>query len=175
MRSKRTDVSDSKLRRMWRRRRAVVCASGAGIATAALSVTLTAVPSTAGVTAGSPIPASALPQLSVAAARLARFGGDARPASIMAVITTRAIGLQEATPGDTVPGSANQLVYLVVMVGRFTLDGSVPRGAHLPTGRYLAVTVDPTTFQIMDLGLCEHAPPVALGRYGPVSNLTNRR
>ena len=45
-------------------------------------------------------------------------------------------------------------------------------GARPPTGRYLAVTVNPSTFQVMDLGISNQAPPVALKSYGPVLNLT---
>jgi hypothetical protein len=125
--------------------------------------------------AGSPIAASAIPRLSAVALRLARFGGDARPASIMAVAATYARALRDATPGDTVAGAASQPVYLVVMVGKFTLDAPAPRGAHLPNGRYLAVTVNPTTFQIMDLSVNDHAPPVPLRSYGPVSNLLTNK
>lgn len=171
-------MPDSKPRWTSRHRKAVIYASAIGIAGAALSVTLTALPSTAGVTAGAPIPASAIPQLSSGAWRLARLSHDARPASITAVTVNYARALQDATPGDHIPRSMrspSRLVYLVVLVGKFTLNAPVPRGAHLPTGRYLAVTVDPTTFRIMDLGLSNHAPPVPLGRYGPVSNLKKQR
>jgi hypothetical protein len=52
----------------------------------------------------------------------------------------------------------------------FRLGLAQPRS--LPTGRYLAVTVNPSTFQVMDLGLGKHAPPVPLRSYGPVSDLT---
>jgi hypothetical protein len=171
-------VPDSKPRRASRRRSAVMYASAVGIAAAALSAALTALPSTAGVTAGSPIPASAIPRLSSSAWRLATLSHDARPASITAVSVNYAPALQDATPGDYVPSSLRsprRLVYLVVLVGKFTLNAPVPRGAHLPTGRYLAVTVDPVTFRIMDLGLSNHAPPVPLGHYGPVSNLMKQR
>lgn len=172
-------MSESKPRRTWRHRKAVVYASAVGIAAAALSVTLNALPSTAGVTAGSPIPASAIPRLSSDAWQLARSAGDARPASITAVTINYARALQDATPGDYIPSSLrspSRLVYLEVLVGKFTLyAASVPPGAQVPTGRYLAVTIDPVTFRIMDLGLSNHAPPVPLGRYGPVSNLTQHR
>jgi hypothetical protein len=108
--------------------------------------------------------------------RLARHSGDANPASIWAVSTTRAKALRAATPGDMVPGSASQPAYLVVITGKFKLvDAPVPPGARLPTGRYLAVTVNPATFQVMDLGLSNHNPSVPLRSYGPVSNLMKQK
>ena len=95
--------------------------------------------------------------------------------SISAVATTRARALRTVAPGDTVAGDAGQRAYLVVMKGKFKLTyASVPPGAALPTGRYLAVTINPSTFQVMDLGLRNEPPPVALRNYGPVSNLTGR-
>jgi hypothetical protein len=167
-------VSESRSPRTARHRKRVVYVLAGCLAAAVLSAALTALPSTAGVTAGSPIPASAIQRLSSAAWRLARFGGDARPVSISAVAVTYDRALQDATPGDYVPSSMrspSRLVYLVVLVGKFKLDASAPPGAALPTGRYLAVTVDPATLLIMDLGLSNHAPPVPLWRYGPVSDL----
>jgi hypothetical protein len=123
--------------------------------------------------AGLPIRAAAATRLRASMLRMARLSGDAHPAWIMAVDTTRAWGLQDATPGDYVPGSASEPAYLVVLKGKFKLTlASVPPGAPLPTGDYLAVTVNPSTLQILDLGLSNQAPPVALRRYGPVSNLT---
>lgn len=69
-----------------------------------------------------------------------------------------------------------QPAYLVVITGKFKLDDApVPPGARLPTGRYLAVTVNPATFQVMDLGLGNHKPPVPLRSYGPVSNLMKQK
>jgi hypothetical protein len=104
--------------------------------------------------------------------QLARWTGDARPTSIRAVFTTQAKALRTATPGDLIPHSSRRPVYLVVMTGKFTdTHAPVPPGAHPPTGRYLAVTINPATFAVMDLGLGNHKPPVPLRSYGPVSNL----
>ncbi len=108
--------------------------------------------------------------------RMAEFSGDGHPVSITAVATTRDNALRAATPGDTIPGSDSQSVYLVVIEGKFELThAKVPPGYPLPTGRYLKVTVNPSTLTIMDIGLSDNPPPVQLGTFGPVSNLTNRR
>lgn len=164
------DVSDGRLRRaLWRRRTAVYVAA-AGMAVAVAVSTLTALSFASAATPG--IPASAIPALSTAMLRLARQSGDGNPTSIRAVSTTREEALRDATPGDMVPGSAGQPAYLVVIIGKFKLDNApVPRGAHPPTGRYLAVTVNPATFRIMDLGLSNHKPTMPLRTYGQVSNL----
>jgi hypothetical protein len=161
---------NAKVRRIpWRR--LAVYASAVGIAVAGISAALTTLPSSASPVAASAIRASAIAPLKTAMMRLARLSNDAHPVWIRAVATTRADGLQEATPGDTIPGSGRQSAYLVVMKGNFRLDASVPSGAKLPTGRYLAVTISRSTFQVMDLGLSNRPPPHPLGRYGKVSNL----
>jgi hypothetical protein len=157
-----------------RRRRTVLYASAAS---AAAAVTLSVVMLSAGssgatVTQGSPIAAAAIPALRTNMLQLARFNGDARPASVSAVLTTRARALRAMAPGDTVPGSARQRVYLVVMTGNFTdPHAPVPPGAKAPAGRYLAVTIDPATWQVMDLSLGNHRPTVPLSSFGAVSAL----
>jgi hypothetical protein len=163
--------------RWWsRHRRAVRYLSAAAVVAAAVSVPLATLSSATSVTAGSAIPAAAAHQLSTIMLRKAAMSGDATPASIMAVTTTRAKALEAATPGDTLPGSAGQTVYLAVMKGNFTLnDASVPPGAHAPTGHYLAITFDAATFQTMDVGLSDQAPPVSLRSLGPVSSLMQRK
>jgi hypothetical protein len=145
--------------------------AAACVAAAALSVSLTSA-SPAGATAGSVVPASAITQLTSTALAVARQNGDAGPVSAEAVTTTHAKALREATPGDTVPPAGAQTVYLVVMKGRFTANFPVPAGTRKPTGTYLSITLNPTTFQLMDLGLSDHAPPLSLGSFGPVSMLT---
>jgi hypothetical protein len=147
----------------------------AGIAVAAMPA-LATLSSGASVTAGSAIPASAIPALRTHMLRLARYSGDAHPASIRAVFTTQAKALRTATPGDLIPGSARRPVYLVVMTGKFKyVEASVPHGARIPAGRYLAVTINPSTFRVMDLGIGNHRPPVPLRSYGPVSDLTKQQ
>jgi hypothetical protein len=162
-----------KLREVMRRRRVAISASLAGAALVAGVVAATALPSSASSTAGAPIPAAAVAELRAVVLRTAKLSGDAHPISITAVSTTRAKALLDATPGDIVPGSADQSAYLVVMKGEFKLMfASVPPGARLPTGRYLKLTVNPSTFKVMDLGLSKQAPPIAMRKYGPVSDLT---
>lgn len=64
-------------------------------------------------------------------------------------------------------------MYLVILTGSFKYaEASVPPGARLPTGHYLVVTINPSTFQVMDLSIGNHRPPIPLGKYGPVSDLT---
>jgi hypothetical protein len=168
-------MSNGKLRRMLRQRRTIFSAAVAGIAVAAVPA-LAAISSSASVTPGSVIPASAVPALRASMFRLARYNGDAHPASISAVFTTQAKTLRAATPGDLIPGSAHRLVYLVVMTGNFKdTHAAVPPGAGPPTGRYLAVTINPATFEVMDLSIGNHKPPVSLRSYGPVSDLTKQQ
>jgi hypothetical protein len=161
-------VSNGKLLTALRRRRIAVYVTAAG--TLAAVSALTALPSASAATPR--IPASATPALRTAMLRLARQSGDANPTAIRAVSTTRAEALRDATPGDMVPGSAGQPAYLVVITGKFKLhDIPLPRGARTPTGRYLAVTVNPATFHVMDLGLSNHKPTEPLRNYGQVSTL----
>jgi hypothetical protein len=168
-------VSNGRLRRTLRQRRTALYASAAVIALAAVII-MTTLPSSATVTPGPAIPASAVPALRTDMLRLARWNGDARPASVRAVFTTRAKALRAATPGDLVPGSAGVPVYLVVMTGNFTdTHASVPPGAKIPTGRYLTVTINPATGEVMDLSIGNHKPAVPLGSYGSVSVLTSQR
>lgn len=149
--------------------------AAAGIAVGAVAA-LTTLPSSASAGPGGAIPASAIPALRTNMFLLARRNGDTHPASIRAVFTTQDKALRAATPGDLIPGSADRPVYLVVMTGNFTDTlASVPPGARIPTGRYLAVTINPVTFQVMDLGLGNHKPPVPLRGYGPVSDLLTQK
>jgi hypothetical protein len=170
----RTSVSTSKLRRALRQRRTVLYASIVGIAivVGVAAPALAALPSQGKATSSPAIPATAIPALRTNMLKLARFNDDARPTAITTVLTTRAKGLQDATPGDLVPGSAGQKVYLVVIKGNFKdTHAAVPYGARIPTGKYLVVTIDPATLEVMDLGIGNNAPPVPLARYGPVSDL----
>ena len=167
-------MSNGRLQRALRRRRTAVYAA-AGIAVAAMAA-LTTLPSSASVGPGGAIPVSSIPALRTSIFQLAQDNGDAHPASISAVFTTQDKALRTATPGDLIPGSAGRPVYLVVMTGNFTdTHTPVPPGAPLPTGRYLAVTINPATFQVMDLGIGNNKPPVPLRSYGPVSNLLTQK
>jgi hypothetical protein len=166
-------VANGRLQRMLRQRRTALHALAAGVAVVAVTL-LATLPSSATATPGSAIPASAVPALATSMVQLAQWNGDAHPASIQAVSTTEDQALQTVTPGDLVPGSAGVPVYLVVMTGNFTdMHASVPPGAAFPTGKYLAVTIDPATGAVMDLGLGNNQPPVPLSNYGPVTHLTS--
>jgi hypothetical protein len=145
----------------WRRMAVYVTAAGTAVAISALTALSSA-------SAATPrIPASVTPALRTTMLRLARQGGDAYPTTIRAVSTTRAEALRDATPGDMVPGSASQPAYLVVITGKFKLnDAPRPQGAQTPTGHYLAVTVNPATLHVMDLGLSNHKPPCLFGITG---------
>jgi len=166
-----------KLIAVRRARMVALLASAAGAALIIGVIGMTALPSSASALPGKAIPAAAAHRLRTDVIRIARFNGDAHPVSIRAVATTEAKALVTATPGDTVPGSASQPAYLVVMKGHFKLThASVPPGARIPTGRYLSLTINPSTMQVMDLGLRNAPPPHAsLRTYGPVSDLTTQR
>jgi len=78
-----------------------------------------------------------------------------------------------AAPGDTLLASDDQGVYLAVLTGNFTLQGlPVPPGSQALTGHYLTITVDPSTYQLLDLGISANAPSVPLASLGQVTNLT---
>jgi len=160
---------------VWRHRRILVGVAAAGITAALISVPLAASSSAASKPASSVIPAAAARQLGTIVEHVAKVSGDSEPSWIQGVTTTRDKALRIATPGDQIPGSAGQTVYLVVMKGDFTLNNAaVPPGAQLPTGHYISMTFNPTTFQVMDIGISDQAPPASLGFPGSVSSLTQR-
>ena len=138
----------------------------------ALSVSVPLASSAASSKAGAGISPAVASRLTADLLGVAKASGDAHPGSIEAVATTRDKALRIATPGDTVPGSAGQSVYLAVIQGNFTLyDAPRPPKAHAPSGHYLAITLNPTTLKVLDLGLTNQAPPGSLGALGIVSNL----
>ena len=123
--------------------------------------------------AGPRVPASAIGRLTAMAHHAAILNGDAAPAWITAVLTTRAMALTSATPGDHVPGSAHVKVFLITMRGHFTAEeASMPPGAKAPTGRYLSLVIDAKTFQGLDFGISPTPPPVPPASLGPVTYLT---
>lgn len=135
-------------------------------------VIMPSVSSAASKAPGVAISAAAERELTAIMLRMGGLDGDAKPAWIQAVSTNRAAALTVATPGDTVPGSAGQHAYLVIMKGNFTItDAPVPKGSPAPAGHYLAVTFNPATFEMMDLGLSNRAPGNALQSFGPVAEL----
>ncbi len=157
-----------------RRRRTVLYAAAAS---AAAAVTLSAVMLSAGSSGATVAPApriaaTAIPALRANMLQLARFNGDAHPVSVSAVLTTRGRAVRAMAPGDTDPGSTGQRVYLVMLTGHFIdSHASVPHGAKIPSGRYLAVTINPATWQMMDLSIGNHRLAVPLSSFGAVSAL----
>jgi len=121
---------------------------------------------------GQPVPTSAIHRLTVQAERVAKGDGDATPVWVSVVVTTRAKALTSATPGDTVPGDQNTIVYLVKMKGHF-VDNSAPgpSGPKAPVGEYLSLVIDAKTFEGTDFGLSRRAPPERPGSFGPVTYL----
>ena len=81
------------------------------------------------------------------------------------------LGSRDATPGDHVTTNPRQVVYLVVMKGHFAVHTRGPDRHRIVTGRYLTLTLNPETFQTIDAGVSNQAPPTALGNLGPVSYL----
>src|ERR1700722_10750064 len=166
----------SKLRtarpRGWR---SVGAVAAIGVAVTTGMTCLAATPSSAHTT-GTPIPAAAAARLRILMSRTARFDGDAHPSSISAVATTFGAAMLTLAPGDSVPGMTRQPAYLVVMKGNFTLkDASVPPGARQPSGRYLAIAIDPSTLRPIAVNLRNQPATVTLRSYGPVANLLQRR
>lgn len=118
--------------------------------------------------AGSPVPAPALPRLTAIAQRAATIDGDASPAWITVVLTTRARALTSATPGDSVPGSAHVHVFLITMRGHFIArEASVPPGAEAPAGEYLSLVIDARTFQGLDFGIAPSRRQSGLPAWDP--------
>src|SRR5215468_6135503 len=84
---------------------------------------------------GLPVPASAIPRLTAIAAAAVKVNGGETQASITAVVTTHEKALTSASPGDTVPGSEQTVVYLLTMKGHFTAESAPgPAGSRAPTG-----------------------------------------
>jgi hypothetical protein len=124
---------------------------------------------------GAPVPASAIGRLTAIARHAAAINGDPAPAWITAVLTTQAKALTSATPGDYVPGAARVAVFLITMRGHFAAtEASVPPGAKVPSGRYLSLVIDATSFRGLDFGIGPKPPPVPPASLGPVTYLTGR-
>ena len=124
---------------------------------------------------GQPVPASAVGRLTAIAERAVAVNGGHSVAWASAVVATREKALTSATPGDTIPNDAKTVVYLVTMRGHFIASAaSVPPGGHAPTGTYMSIVIDATTFQGLDGGLSSRPPPVAPASLGPVTFLTVR-
>lgn len=125
--------------------------------------------------AGEAIPAVVERELRTVELSAAAHDGDANPAQLRAVATTESLGSRDATPGDRVTTGLRQVVYLVVMKGNFAARTLSPKGGGTVKGHYLTLTLNPETFQTIDAGVSDQAPPTALGRLGTVSNLLSLR
>jgi hypothetical protein len=151
----------------------------AGIAAglAAIGLALSAIgsgaPARAGTAApGRAVPAAAISRLKAIAASFVKENGGHRPDWESAVSTTHGLALSSATPGDAVAGNMRAVVYLVTMKGHFIGYGAaIPPGARPPTGSYLSIVINATTYSVMDWGLSSKAPPVAPGSLGRVTML----
>jgi hypothetical protein len=112
--------------------------------------------------AASPLtPASAPAALRAIALRAARVNGDDNPASIEYVATTR--HRAQALLGQKMP--ENNASYFIQVRGNFTGHyASVPRGAKLPTGNVMTLTVSAATGQVTDASLSNS--PVNLASLG---------
>jgi hypothetical protein len=85
-----------------------------------------------------------------------------------AVLTTRQTAVTLVS-GDGV--NSNEAVYLVQLVGHFTLtDVSIPPGGTAPTGIALTMDVDVSDGSVVDTGLAHKA--AVLSKLGPVIVLT---
>lgn len=114
------------------RRPVVYLAAIAAICAIALSIT--ARPSTASGRPGLTIRPAMLHRLTAMSLRGARLSGDPRPQWIDVVATSRDAALASAMHGDTVPRSAGQEVYLVVMKGNFVFADAAPPHGRPPHG-----------------------------------------
>jgi hypothetical protein len=120
---------------------------------------------------GRAVPAAAISRLNAIVANFVAVNGGRRPSWESVVSTTHAMALDSATPGDTTPGGRT-VVYLITMKGHFIgYAAAVPKGAPFPTGSYLSIVVNATTFAIMDWSLSPSAPPVSPASLGPVTML----
>jgi hypothetical protein len=119
---------------------------------------------------GQPVPASAIDQLTAMANGSARANGEGTAEWASAVVTTREKALTSATPGDTVPGSAETIVYLVTVKGHF-IARRHPQRAKAPTGNYLSFVVNAEDFRALDFGIHPNQPPVAPASLGPLTYL----
>jgi hypothetical protein len=130
-------------------------AGGTGDSLKASSVVPAASPTPPGVTI------SALTKIMEQAAR-----DDGDPGVLVAyvVLTTRQAAVTLIS-GDGIP--TNEPVYLVQMLGHFTLTGaSFPAGGHPPTGTALSFDVDVSDDEAVDTALTEKAAD--LSTLGPV-------
>jgi len=101
---------------------------------------------------------------------VAQIDGDPKPTWIHVVTTTRTEAIRDARPAGTVL-NLGPVVYLVVMKGDFAYAGvDTQRGAPA-SGYYESAIFDPSTLAPLGASITNSAPPVPLGRLGPVLDL----
>ena len=87
------------------------------------------------------------------AARAAHASGDDSPYGLRWVKTNRGDG-ERVTAGALLGQDTAREVYVLQMRGHFTaLNASVPRGAAVPIGTVMTLTVDAITGEVTDSGL----------------------
>jgi hypothetical protein len=102
------------------------------------------------------------------AERAALSAGDPGVRVADAVLTTRQAAVT-LTSGDLI--NSNEAVYLVQLLGRFTLtDAPIPPNGTAPTGIALSFDVDVSDGKVVDTGLAHKA--AGLSSLGPVIVLT---
>jgi hypothetical protein len=126
----------------------------------------------AGPVPGSPVPASAIERLTLIANDVVEANGGVAPAWVSVVVTTQGEALTSATPGHTVVGDMQAIVYLMTMEEQFVARRAPrPPRAKAPTGTYLSIVLDAQTFRRTAFGLGPNPPPVAPASLGPVTYL----
>jgi len=152
-----------------------VCAAGVAIAVAVpLAVAPTHTAPAAASARYTQLPSGVVPRLTAIAKRADQANGGTPVLWTSVVRTTRSKAMTSATPGDFIPTGGSVTVYLITMRGRFTFtanDAPGPPGAKAPTGRYLSMVVNATTFALTDFGLSPDPPPVNPASLGPVTYL----
>jgi hypothetical protein len=124
----------------------------------------------AGPVPGSPVPASAIEQLTLIADNVVKATGGVAPEWVSVVVTTHGRALASATPGHWVPGDMQAIVYLMTMEGQFVHWRGPPR-RKAPTGTYLSIVLNAETLKRMGLGLSHNPPSVDPASLGPVTYL----
>jgi hypothetical protein len=146
---------------MWAKRTTFAC--GLGLVLIAVS----AASATAGAAPEATAPGSATSVASIVSAVAARTG-DANPASIAWVLTTR--GAANGSSGEsTSPDLARESVYFAVARGRFAVHAGPPGHLVTLTGSVETLTISPRTGEIRDFGLTSSAPDLA--RFGSVTSV----
>ena len=118
------------------------------------------------------IPTSAVAKLTLIAKQQAVLNRDANPTIALVVETTYGTALTVISSEGSMPQSAPESVYLIMMVGNFI--GSRVSTSPRPStsvSSYLSVIVDAHTFRVIDESLNRTPPLVPLSSLGPGTTL----